>query len=171
MKSQALVDALNQQINYEYFASYQYLAMAAYFESVGMPGFALWMREQSNEEMLHAMKIFDFMHDRGARVKLLAIKEPVSEFSSTLDVFEKTLAHEQAVTASINSLYELAQQEKDYPTQVMLQWFIEEQVEEEKTVQEIIDQLKLIGDDGTGLYQLDRQMATRTPAQAGEAAQ
>ncbi len=161
MKSKALVEALNEQINYEYFASYQYLAMAAYFESAGLSGFASWMRAQSEEELFHAMKIFDFMHDRNARVKLLAIKEPVAEFSSTLDVFEKTLAHEQAVTASINALYELSLQEKDYPTQVMLQWFIEEQVEEEKTVQEIIDQLKLIGDDGTGLFQLDREMGAR----------
>ncbi len=161
MLNQTVQDALNKQIQYEQHAAHVYLSMSAYFEAINLAGCAHWMRKQSEEEVEHAMKIFDFVNDRGGRVQLQAIDAPPTEFASVLEVFEKALAHEQKVTGLINQLYELAIQEKDYPTQVMLQWFIDEQVEEEKNVGQVIEQLKMIGTQGTALYMFDRQLAAR----------
>ncbi len=154
-------DALNEQIKAELESAYVYLAMAAYSESVNLRGFASWMRAQSQEELGHALKLFDFVNDRGGRVTLQALAQPPADYKSALDMMEHTLNHEQKVSGLINRLYELALKESDYPTQAHLQWFITEQVEEEKTAQEIVEQLKMIGNHTPGLLMLDRQMGQR----------
>lgn len=135
--------ALNDQIQKEFASSYLYLAMAAYCESQNLPGFANWLKVQAQEEWGHGMRIYDFVNDRGGRVILQSIEQPPAEFGSPVQVFEEVLKHEQKVTASINDLYALAVKENDYPTQVMLQWFITEQVEEEKTAADIVALLKM----------------------------
>jgi len=163
MLSQTLQDAINQQVKNELYSAYLYLAMVADFEAKNLPGFAHWMRLQSQEEVSHAMKLFDYVNDRGGRVILEAIDQPPVEFKSPLDSFQQALEHEREVTAMINSLYELAVKENDYPTQIMLQWFIEEQVEEEKNATEVVELLKMVGDHPAGLLMLDRQMAARQP--------
>lgn len=164
MLSQKIQDALNAQINLELSSSYHYLAMAAYFESVSLPGMATWMKVQSEEERLHAMKLFDHMCDRGGTVVLQPIAQPQPRFDTALSVFESAMENEQKVTEAINTLYALAQQEQDYPSQVMLQWFISEQVEEEKTAQTAIDQLKMAGSDASALLMLDQQFGSRPTA-------
>lgn len=161
MLSEKIQQALNRQITYEYAASYTYLAMAAYFESLSLTGFAHWFRIQSEEEREHALRFFDYVNDRGGRVTLGAIDESQNEYASPLDAFEHALAHEQRVTAAIHAIYALAAQENDYATMSMLKWFIDEQVEEEKSADEIIQHLKLIGNDGVGLLMLDRKLAER----------
>jgi ferritin len=161
MLPKTMQDAINEQIQKEYHSSYLYLAMAAYCEANNLPGAAQWMRVQSREELSHAMKLFEHMVDRGGRVTLQAIPQPPAEYKSALDVFEKVLAHEQLVTASIHKLYALALKENDYPAQVMLQWFVTEQVEEEKSATEVVDQLKMIGDSTNGLLMLDRGLGKR----------
>jgi ferritin len=154
-------DALNQQINRELASSYIYLAMSAHFESVNLPGFANWMKIQSDEESEHGMKLYHFVFERGGRVVLDTIPKPPTDYKSPLDVMKKVLEHEQKITASIESLYELALKEKDYATQVMLQWFIKEQVEEEKNATDIIELLKSIGDNPAGLAMVDQRLAFR----------
>lgn len=161
MLSKRLQTALNEQIVRELESAYVYLSMCAYFEAQNLRGMARWMRQQAQEEINHAMKIFDFVTDRGGRVELGAIAKPPTHFQSPLDAFEKALAHEQKITDSINKLYDLADDEDDYPTEVMLQWFIEEQVEEEKSASEVIEQLKLVGDEGAGLFLLDQKLGQR----------
>lgn len=160
---QHLVDAFNAQIQAEFQSAYVYLGMAAWFTENNLPGFAQWMRVQWEEETQHAMKLYDFLHNRGVSVTLRPLSAPGSTYTSALDVFEHVHTHEQSITASINALYELALTDKDLPSQIMLQWFINEQVEEEALVIEIIERLKLVGTDGPSIYLLDRQMATRTP--------
>jgi ferritin len=161
MLSKTVQDAINNQIRDEFFAAHLYLSMAAYFEDINLAGCAKWMRHQSEEEREHAMKFFDYVLDRGGRVLLQAIGEPTVEFDSPLAVFKKALEHEQRVTASINAIYALAVQEQDYPTQVMLHWFIEEQVEEEKNASDVIALLEKVGDSGHALIMLDRQLVAR----------
>lgn len=161
MLSKKLQDALNEQLKHELYSAYLYLSMSAHFEAQNLRGFAHWMRVQSQEEVSHAMRIFDFINDRGGRVMLQAIDEPPTDFKSPFDIFQKALAHERKVTGMIHKLYELAVKENDYPAQVMLQWFIEEQVEEERSATEVVEQLKLIGDQGAGLFMLDRQLGER----------
>lgn len=161
MLSETVQQAINDQINLEFASSHAYLSMSAYFEALSLTGFAHWMRKQSEEEHEHAMKFFDFISDRGGRVVLKAIEEPQTEFASPLATMQSALDHERKVTASIHRLYELAAREKDFATQSMLKWFIDEQVEEEKAADEVIQSLKLVGDDGSGLYMLDRQLAER----------
>ena len=161
MFSQKIRDAMNDQIQRELESAYIYLSMAAYFESSNLAGFAHWMKAQAQEEQTHAMKFFDFIYDRGGRVMLQAIPQPPADFVSPLDVFEKALAHEQKITGHINDLYALAVQEKDYASQTFLQWFVDEQVEEEKSAGEIVETLKMVGDKGQALYMLDRQLAQR----------
>lgn len=161
MLKQAVEAALNDQIQMELESAYIYLAMAAYLEEQNLPGFGHWMRIQWQEETAHATKLFDFILDHGGRVKLKSIKEPPATFKGPLDVMKKTLKHEQKVTASITKLYELALKEKDYPAQILLQWFIDEQTEEEKTAADIIAQLEMVGDSGAGLVMVDRQLAGR----------
>lgn len=161
MMSGKLMDSMNEQINHELFSSYLYLSMSAYFQSVSLPGFAQWMIVQSQEEYGHGMKFFKHIIERGGQVKLEAIDKPKSDFKNPTDVMKKVLEHEGKVTSLINGLYELAVKEKDYPGQVMLHWFIEEQVEEEKNAAEIIHLLKQVGDAPAGLIMLDRQLAAR----------
>ena len=161
MIGKAMQDAMNEQINKELFSSYLYLSMAAYFEDKNLPGFANWMRVQAEEEREHAMKFFDFIQERGGRVWLKGIDAPKTEWSSSLEVAEEVAEHEAKVTASIYALYELALQEKDYPAQVMLQWFISEQVEEEKNAGEIVANLQMIEERGTAVLMLDHQLAKR----------
>jgi ferritin len=155
-------DALNAQIKEELFSSYIYLSMAAYCEAINLPGFAHWMRAQSQEELEHAMKFYEFINERGGRVVLQALDQPPIEFEGPTAVFQKTLEHEQYITGKIHDLYTLAVEEKDYAAQVFLQWFVNEQVEEEQSAGEILEMLKMIGDKGQGLIMLDRQLAQRS---------
>jgi len=161
MFSKKMQDAMNQQIKHEFYSSYLYLAMSAHFESVNLPGFAHWMKMQSDEEAEHGMKFFEFINERNGRVVLEAIDKPPTDFKSPLDVMKKVLEHEKKVTAMINALYDLALKEKDYPSQMMLQWFITEQVEEEKNASDIIELLKSIGDTPAGLMMVDQRMGGR----------
>ena len=161
MLNSAVQQALNDQVQKELHSAYIYLSMAAYFEAENLPGAAHWMRGQAGEEQEHAMKLFDFIQDRGGRVTLQAIDAPPATFSSPLAVFEASYAHEQKVTQSIHDLYALAVKEADYPTQVMLQWFIDEQVEEEKNASAIMAQLQKVGDSPAALFMIDRQLAAR----------
>jgi len=155
-------DALNEQIKNELYSGYLYLAMSAYAESINLPGFAHWMREQAEEEQEHAMKFFKFVAERGGRVVLHAIDQPPVEFASPLALFEETLAHEQLVTSMIHKLFGMAMKEKDYATQAFLKWYIDEQVEEEANATEILEQLKMVGDSKMGLLMVDRQLAVRS---------
>lgn len=161
MLPQLLQQALNDQIQREFYAAYLYLSMSAYFEALNLPGFAHWMRQQSREELGHAMRLFDFVNERQGRVVLKAIEQPPAEFESPLAAFQAALAHEQRVTRHINEIYELAVREKDYPTQVMLHWFIEEQVEEESTAAQIVERLKMVGDQPAALLMMDNLMGQR----------
>ena len=152
---------LNAQITCEYFSSYLYLSMAAYFESISLPGFSHWMKIQVQEEMVHVMKFYAFINDRGARVVFGAIEKPMAVFSSVKDVFKKTLEHEKKITKKINDLYSLAQKINDNASVMFLQWFITEQVEEEKNVNDILARLDLIKDDSMGILMLDKELAVR----------
>ena len=153
--------ALNEQINAEMYSSYLYLSMESYFQSIGLAGFASWMRMQAQEEMFHAMKIYDFVYERGGRVILAAIDQPPAEWKSALDVFENVLSHEQKVTGLINDLVNLALDERDHATNIFLQWFVTEQVEEEAGVGSVLDKLKLVGDDTSGLFVLEQELGKR----------
>ena len=161
MISKTMQEVINEQINKELYSSYLYLSMAAYFENKNLPGFAKWLHVQVDEERGHGMKLYRHLVDRGGRVLLKAIDAPVTEWKSYLEVFKEVQVHEAAVTASINSLYELAIKEKDYPAQVLLHWFINEQVEEEKNAAEIVQQLELIDAHGTAVLMLDHQLGKR----------
>ena len=161
MLGKEIQDAMNEQVKNEFYAAYQYLSMAAYCESENLPGFAHWMRTQAREETEHAMKFYDFILDRNGRVVLQAVEEPVVEFGSPLEVFERALEHEQRVTAMINDLYGLAVRENDYASQTFLQWFVTEQVEEEKNAGDVVETLKMIGDRSEALFLLDRELGRR----------
>jgi ferritin len=164
MLSPKLQAALNDQINAEFGSAYTYLAMAAYFEASDLPGSALWMRRQFREEVTHAMKIFDFVNDRDGRVVLKTIPQPPAKFASPVEIWELALKQEQAVSARIHALYALAVQAKDYATQTMLQWFIAEQVEEEKTARTILAEAKKIGSSSSAIYFLDRHLGKDSEA-------
>lgn len=161
MLSQSVQDAMNNQIRDELFAAHLYLAMAAYFESINLPGCAKWMTVQGEEERDHAMRFFDYINERGGRVKLQAIAEPLIEFSSPLEVFQKALEHEQRVTASINAIYDLAVKENDYASQVMLNWFVEEQVEEERSAADVVALFERAGNHQHVWLMIDRQLGER----------
>jgi ferritin len=156
--------ALNSQLNYEQGAAQEYLAMAAYFAQMNLPGFAAFMRAQNAEEIAHAVKIFDHINERGGRVKLGPVGEPTFDFGSPKAVFDAALAREQANTRSIHDLYRLAADHNDYPTQIMLQWFIEEQVEEEAWCEEAVAHLEMIGDSRGALLMLDKKYGRRAEA-------
>jgi ferritin len=158
MLSQTLQAALNEQINTELTSAYAYLAMAAHLEAANLQGSAKWMRRQAREEQAHALKLYDFVHDCDGRVTLAAIPAPQGHFSSTLGVWETALKQEQGVTARIHALYALATEEKHYATQVMLQWFITEQVEEEKTAKSIVEQVRSVGSSSSAIYFVDRHL-------------
>ena len=153
---------MNKQVQRELESAYIYLSMAAYFEAMNLPGFANWMRVQFQEEQAHAFKFFDYINDRGGRVVLEAINQPPIEFKSPIDAFEITLAHEEKITGHINDLYALATRENDYASQTLLQWFIIEQVEEEKSAGDILNSLGMIGENYTALLMLDRELGQRT---------
>jgi ferritin len=171
MLSEKIQQALNDQINMEFSAYYTYLSMSAHFEQEGLSGFAQWMHNHAREEMMHAMKIYNFIHERRGRVMLQAIPQPPNHWNSPLEAFEDALKHEQKVTASINKLVTLAREAGDHATDSFLQWFVDEQVEEEKIVDDAILKLKLIGDFGPGVYMLDREMAGGDGQQEAEAAE
>ena len=164
------VARLNEQIKREVFSAHSYLAMTAYFEHANFPGFAKWTRLQYEEEIAHGMRLFDFIHARRGRATAYGIDPPSDDFSSPLDVFQKALQQELNVTGHINELYELALQEKDYATQIELQWFITEQIEEERIFDEVIQTLKLAGDNQAALLLLDRQLGARKLDQTAESA-
>lgn len=161
MLSKTIQDAVNEQIKNELFSSYLYLSMSAYCAESNLPGFASWMRIQSGEENTHAMKLFSYILERNGHIELQALDKPQSKFSSPMELFKQVLEHEKKVSGMINNLYELAVKEKDYPTQIMLEWFITEQLEEEKTAGEIIQLLTMVGENGPALLMLDRQLASR----------
>lgn len=162
MISKNLQDQINDQINKELYSAFLYLSMSAYFEDKNLPGFAKWLRLQYEEETAHAMKFYDYLVERGARVELKAIDQPQTEWKNSLEVFEDVLEHEKKVTSLINNLYELAIKEKDYPSQIMLHWFIDEQVEEEANASLIVEQIKLIEERGSAMLFLDRELGKRS---------
>ncbi|NHW89242.1 MAG: ferritin [Archaeoglobi archaeon] len=159
--SDRVVRELNLQLNREIYSAYLYLSMAAYFESVGLRGFSKWMKVQWREELMHAMKFFDYIASRGGRVELYAIEAPPKDWKSPLDAFEFALAHEKEVTKRISNLVELAIAEKDHATFNMLQWFVNEQVEEEQSFEEVVLKLKLAGNDTRAILFLDSELGKR----------
>ncbi|MBI1386995.1 MAG: ferritin [bacterium] len=171
MTNKKVLEALNKQINEEMYSSYLYLSMAAYFDSINLNGFSSWMQVQSQEELNHAMKFYKYINDRDGRVKLEAIKEPPAKWDSTLDAFKAALKHEKYISDCIGNLVDLAVKESDHATQSFLQWFVNEQIEEEATAKNIIDQLDLVGDNKVGLYHIDREMAQRQAAASSGAAE
>jgi ferritin len=164
MIAKSIEDAMNDQLNFELRSAYNYLAMSSYCEAENLSGFAHWLRTQAQEEVDHAMRFYTFIVDRGGRVKLQDLGTPAAEFGSLLEVFEQSLDNERAVTRAINELYTLTTKEQDYASQAFLNWFVTEQVEEEKTVESIIDDLKRVGDAGDALYILDKDVGGRTGA-------
>ena len=161
MLSQSVQEAINSQVTKEFYASQLYLAMSAHFEAANLRGFAHWMRLQSEEERGHALRFFDHVLERGGQVELDAVEAPPAEFGAPVDVFRQALQHEQKVTASIHAIYALAAQEKDFATQVFLQWFISEQVEEEANATGMIERLRMAGDDSAALLMLDAEVKGR----------
>ena len=161
MLTKKLLSGLNKQLNNELYSAYLYLSMSSYAGSIGLKGSANWFFVQYQEEMVHAMKFFTFINSRGEHTELAAIAAPPTKFNSLLEMFEKTLVHEQFITASINELTDLALAEKDHATNIFLQWFITEQIEEEENDRDIIGKLKLIGNNGQGLLMLDSELAAR----------
>ena len=169
MLSDRLQDAINRQINRELYAAHLYLSMSAYFETLSLNGFAHWMKMQFEEETSHAIKLFDYVNDRDGRVTLHAIEQPPIEFESPHAVMSAALEHERRVTEMINELYALAVDERDHASHVLLEWFVTEQVEEEKTLRDIVDHMNIIGNDGTGLLIMDQRLGDRTgEADAGD---
>ncbi len=166
MLSKKIEEALNAQINAEFWSAYLYLSMSANFASAGYTGFANWFEVQFKEEQDHAMIFIKYVQSRGGKVTLSPITEVKNAWDTPLHAFSDTLEHEKKVTAMINNLYALATEEKDYATQSMLKWFIDEQVEEEENAQEIIDNLNMIKDNGFGLYTLNKELGVRTYTQA-----
>jgi len=162
MLSQKMQDALNAQLNEEYYSSYLYLSMAGHCRAVNLDGFANWLRVQTQEEMVHAMKFFDFILERGGRVELKPVKGPPTEWDSPLAIFEDTLKHERHITGCIHELVDLAREDKDHASEVFLQWFVNEQVEEEATADNVLQKLKLMADAPGGLFMLDRELAQRS---------
>jgi ferritin len=155
--------ALNSQINEEYYSSYLYLSMAAYFESLNLQGFANWMRIQAQEEYIHSMKFFDYVIHAGGNVTLKAIKEPKTKWKSIVETFEDTLKHEQHITDLINKLTTLSLKENDHATYSFLKWFVDEQVEEMANATQILHELKLVEKNNAGVLMLDRELKARMP--------
>ena len=162
MLTKKMQKAINDQINAELYSSYLYLSMSAYFESINLDGFAGWMRAQVQEELVHVMKLFHFVTDRGGVVLLSGIEGPPTKWTSPLKAFQDAYKHECKVTASINKLVDLAVSGKDHAANAFLQWFVTEQVEEEASADEVVQKLKLMADAPGGLFLLDRELAQRT---------
>lgn len=161
MLSAKLQDALNKQINEEYYSSYLYRSMVAYMEDRNLDGCAHWMRMQADEEHLHALKIFDYMIDRGGRIELQPVAAPPREWDSPLAAFEAALEHEKYMTENITKLADLAIDERDHATNNVMQWYVSEQVEEESNVDDIVKKLVMVGDNGPGIFMMDRELKTR----------
>ena len=161
MISAKMNDAINQQINAELYSSYMYYAMVSYFEDMGLSGFATWMKVQVQEEVFHANKMFEYVNERGGRVQLMSIEAPPSEWDSPMAVFDAVLEHEQKVTSLINGLVDVANSENDHAAKIFLQWFVEEQVEEEASVSDILSKLRLTADYPGGLFMMDKELGTR----------
>lgn len=161
MLSAKVQKALNDQLNFEYYSAYLYFSMSAYFEAKGLKGCANWMRVQYQEELVHVDKFFDFILERGGKVTLAEIAKPPSSWKTNLAPFQAALEHERKVTARIGKLVETARTEMDHATENFLQWFVAEQVEEEASVGEIVDQMKLAGESGGGMYMIDKELAAR----------
>lgn len=161
MLSNTMEAALNDQIQRELESAYIYLSMASYFDSINLPGFAQWMQAQFNEEQAHAFLFYEFVNDRGGRVKLQPIGQPPVEFTSPIEAFEVTLGHEKKISGFINDLYGMAVAEKDYASQPFLQRFVEEQVEEEKTAGDILATLQMVGENFHALLMIDRELGQR----------
>jgi len=161
MLKQSIEKKLNEQVNAELFSSYLYLSMSAYFEDLSLVGFANWMKVQAHEELTHAMKIYDFIHERGGKVTLEAIDKPENKWKNVLHVIEETYKHEQLVTSLIHNLVEISIKEKDYATQNFLQWFVDEQVEEEATASLLLERVKMIDGKNPGLFMLDKELKGR----------
>jgi len=165
MISEKIVKAFNEQIKHELESSYLYLSMAAYFHAEGYDGMAQWMKAQAQEEEMHAMKFFDHLRGRDGRVELYALAQPQKEWASPLEAFKAAYEHEKFITSKIDELVKLAQEEEDYPASIMLQWFVEEQVEEETSTSEIVKMLERIGDAGHAVVMLDRELGNRQAVQ------
>lgn len=163
MISKSMQDALNAQINLEQASSQLYLAMGAHCEGASFRGFAHWLKVQAGEETKHALKLVDFLLDRQGKLELKPVAAPPAAYGGVIEVFERTLEHERAITARIHALFEQARSEKDYASEVALQWYVNEQVEEESQVQQIVDHLHAVGDKGGGIWFLDSRMAKREP--------
>ena len=161
MIKKEVLDAINEQINAEAYSAYMYLSMAAYFEDMGLSGFANWMKVQYQEESAHALKFFNYLTERNGKVVLKAIGQVPVDFGGIVDVFEKTLVHENHVTDLINNLMNVAMAANDHASQSFLKWFVDEQVEEESNVQKILDTLKLIDGQGNGIFMMDRELGQR----------
>lgn len=161
MLSKEVEEALNKQVNAEFWSAYLYLSMSNNFETLGRRGAANWFRIQFQEEQAHALALMDYVHARDGKITLTAIKDVPQKWDTLLDAFEKTLEHEKNVTAMIHALYDMAEQDKDFATRQMLNNFIAEQVEEEENVRDIIDDLKMVGEDGSGNFMLDRELGSR----------
>jgi ferritin len=170
MLSQKMQETLNAQINAEYYSSYLYLSMAAWCDQANLKGMANWFRLQSQEEMIHVMKFFRYVLDRKGKVLLTAIDAPPTAWDSALAVFEHTLKHEQHVTSLINNLADQAMAEKDHATHMLLEWFVNEQVEEEAVADQIVGELRLLKGSSEGLYMLDKELGQRVATPAGAAA-
>ncbi len=160
MLSKKMAAALNEQINKEMYSAYLYMSMSAFSTFKGLNGFANWFMIQYQEEMTHAMKIYQYLLDQGEQVELLQIEQPPGDFGTPLEMFRQTLEHEQFITRSINELVDLAMEEKDHATGIFLQWYVTEQIEEEANDNEIISKLELVG-DGNGLFMVDNELAAR----------
>ena len=161
MLKEKMLAAFNKQINAEMYSAYLYLSMEAYCQSINLTGFATWMRPQTQEEMMHAMKIYDFVFERGGKVTLEAIDKPPFSWDSPLAAFKEVLKHEQHVTSLINDLVDLAIKEKDHASNIFLQWFVTEQVEEEASADAVIQRLKLAKDNASGLFMIDAELGQR----------
>ena len=161
MISAKIQEAFNKQLNAELYSSYLYLSMSAHFESINLPGCANWMRCQAQEELVHAMKFHGYIIDRGGTVLLMAIEGPPTGWSSPLKAFEDAYKHEQKVTGLINAIVDFTVEEKDHASNAVLQWFVTEQVEEESSANDVVQKLKLAGDQGGGLFLVDRELAQR----------
>ncbi len=162
MIKKSVQDEINKQINLEFYSAYFYLSMSGYCDTRNLPGFAKWMKDRFNEEIEHAMRLFNFLIDRGGRIELEAVKKPPLEFGSIPELMQQAYEHEQEVTKKIHHLYEVALKESDFPTQTHLQWFITEQVEEEKMTGQFAEQLKVIKDQKTAFFMLDRQLGAES---------
>ncbi len=166
MINKKIEEALNKQINEELYSAYLYMSMASHFDAANLQGLGNWMKTQAEEEMAHAYRFYHYINERGGRAKLGAIAAPPVEWASPLKAFQDALEHERHITSCINALMDLAISEKDHATNLMLQWYVNEQVEEEAIAGEIIEKIKLVGDSGQALYLLDKELGVRVPAMA-----